>query len=631
MREPTKFVSTLPLANFGNLLQSYDPATNVLVPALTGTGLTSIVVQSATTIFVAGGWRITERNLTVDNLAGQMQTRVLQLTVGGTFQVVSERWAGDAYTSGAPNWNGPSIYKLAFYGNSLYAFGDYTNYRQIVPFQGSRFGVRYAEVFRGAARFANNTWSPAFGGFLTTTYAGDTSPANGALNFAFNGADFIYFQGGFQSTWGILSGGVFGYGGDKNTPLKRGRWNAALQNQRFTSADVTGGALTEGISKDGDIFSLHMTKSGDSLIIGGQFDWIGSQRIGGIAAYSPNKDTVQPIGGGLYIYNSNGRYQSDNFYNNRRGGCVFDIEEWNGWLIAAGTFNRNNSGNCVSNIARNRFRTNNNIWTDIDGGCDNQIRDVLVVGNTLYATGDFGWCGTKQAGYQGGLVRGRAPLTRIARIDLGDIKGRWRYLGIGLQGGNGYAMAWRGGDLFVGGDFTSAGGVINSAGIARWRGDRWDNVVARCRNGCGDRPPQVIPYQQNNGNSGFPTADSRKPGSCKALKSFNGLVFCADTNTGKLAYFTSDTWQQGGDLAIQTNNVQQNSLFARNHTKPSYLIVPQSGNTGADGANYYTFDHDKQQFTPSYGGFSAQPAALSSSSIVSFSALLFALLVALMF
>eukprot|EP01091_Cochliopodium_minus_P019074 TRINITY_DN78_c0_g1_i1.p1 TRINITY_DN78_c0_g1~~TRINITY_DN78_c0_g1_i1.p1 ORF type:complete len:902 (-),score=244.14 TRINITY_DN78_c0_g1_i1:30-2735(-) len=592
---PVATPNPLPVENFGDLGVVNNATT--FLPALTGSGLFSIAVESATSIYVAGGWRVTERNLTIDNLAGQLQTRVIRIS-GSTYSLVSERFAGSSLT--------PQINKLIFNNGVLYAFGDFTSYRQVVPTPGSRFGVRFTEVYRNAAKLVNGQWSPAFGGYLTTDFNGDASPSATDIRVAVSGNLFYFAATPFLSSYGVLSGSVFAYGGDKNAN-RNNRWNAVLQNQRFASASNYAG----GISAEGNVYSLHVTKKNDALIIGGMFDWIGSQRIGGIAAYNPVSDTVQQIGGGIYQANNNFQYYGDNTYNNRVGGKVYDIEEWNDRLIIGGLFNRNNSGNCVSNIAWNKFRVAGAGWEAIDGGCDGQINDLLVVGNILYITGTFKFCGLNPSGYNGGLYRGSIPTNGIARIDLSDNKASWRNLGVGLAG-TGTSLAWRGGDLFVGGTFTNAGGRIASTGIARWRGNHWENVVAKCRGYC-DRAVDVLPYIGVNPSQ---TADERKPVRCLNLRNYGGRIYCIDNGLNVLAWFDSNTWHQGGAINIASTGFQ-NSLISRNGTNGALINVYATyTNGGANGANFATFDSNNLQYTPSHGGFSVSPSAMADGSFL---------------
>jgi len=297
---------------------------------------------------------------------------------------------------------------------------------------------------------------------------------------------------------------------------------------------------------------------------------------------------------------------------------VYDFEENNNWLYAAGLFNRNASGACFSNVARIQYRKSGAWWQQVDGGCDGYIRDLLFDGNLLYATGNFQYCGLNTGSYNGNRVRGRVPTSYIAVINVGETPMSWRNLGSGLDG-IGYAMAKRGFDLFVGGLFNSAGGKLQTNGIARWNQGHWYDVVAKCRGLC-DRPVNVFPYI-NNGDA--PTPVQRRPTNCLQLRAYDGNVYCADGGS-TLAVFSIDTWRQastGTNANIVIQGIQ-NSLISRNGTIGNRISVPVAATTSANGNYYKTFDVNFYEVAPSYTGFSNPPWAMGSSSTITFSALL---------
>jgi len=69
----------------------------------------------------------------------------------------------------------------------------------------------------------------------------------------------------------------------------------------------------------------------------------------------------------------------------------------------------------------------------------------------------------------------------VNRIVHQKPNGEWDTMGTGLQGGYAYAFAEApNGDIYIGGDFTSAGGVANTSKIARWskRNQTWESVLS---------------------------------------------------------------------------------------------------------------------------------------------------------
>ncbi|MBL8748566.1 MAG: hypothetical protein JNK78_05355 [Planctomycetes bacterium] len=136
---------------------------------------------------------------------------------------------------------------------------------------------------------------------------------------------------------------------------------------------------------------------------------------------------------------------------------VSSLCEWNGDLVVAGTFDRA-GGQPVNHIARwdgASFHPMGQGLVEIGG--DAEVRSLAVFNNELYVAGRFDTAG--------GL-----PAPGIARWNGTN----WSPCGSGLanppaQQGEGYALLVRGTELWVGGEFTSAGGV-SAANVARWNG-----------------------------------------------------------------------------------------------------------------------------------------------------------------
>jgi len=320
-------------------------------------------------------------------------------------------------------------------------------------------------------------------------------------------------------------------------------------------------------------------------------------------------------------------YQSDYVYNNRIGGVVNDLAEYNNNIYAAGLFNRNNSGNALANIATISYRQGGAGWLSVDGGCDQVVNDILIVNGVLYATGAFQYCGLQSAAYNSGsLPRGRVPTSYIASIDLTQSTSTqsWRPLGIGLQGGSGSALTVRNGFLYVGGSFSNAGGVIASGGIAKWDigNQAWSDVVAQCLGPCSRAVNQLGLYQ---GTAVQPTAAQRKPQACLALSTIQGNVWCIDSQSNTLAWYDGTYWYQAGALTLTTGI--QNSVIVSNQSASSEILVPgTSSNYGsANGNFFYSWGTGTNNYDISFSGFSVPPNALAAGSLVVVSQLLVAL------
>jgi len=103
----------------------------------------------------------------------------------------------------------------------------------------------------------------------------------------------------------------------------------------------------------------------------------------------------------------------------------------------------------------------NETWSALDIGTNNAVRDILIAANgDVYVCGDFTSAG------------GVANTGYIAMWD-----GSWNALGTGLSGGIANTLAMdSSGNLYVGGAFTAAGGVANTAYLAKWDGSSWSSI-----------------------------------------------------------------------------------------------------------------------------------------------------------
>jgi RHS repeat-associated protein len=106
-------------------------------------------------------------------------------------------------------------------------------------------------------------------------------------------------------------------------------------------------------------------------------------------------------------------------------------------------------------------------WERVGNGLNGPVFALASIGNKLFAGGTFTAAG------------GNTNVNYIAELD-GNV---WTNLGTGVgglnsSGSNGavYALAACGSNLFVGGDFTTAGGNTNANGIARWDGKQWTTL-----------------------------------------------------------------------------------------------------------------------------------------------------------
>lgn len=196
-----------------------------------------------------------------------------------------------------------------------------------------------------------------------------------------------------------------------------------------------------GLGLSGPAFTVHPL--GEDVLVGGSFATAGGVPVNSIARW--NNDDWAPLGGGVRQDPLSGQVHAVAV----RGTDVY----------AGGVFNR--AGDVA---ALNVAHWNGATWSPLGaglGGIGAVVR-ALAVGadGTLYAGGFFTAAGN---------VRG------IARWD----GAAWSGLAGGLNAASGSpevrALVTLGNHLYVGGAFTSAGGLA-TPGIARWDGSAWSAV-----------------------------------------------------------------------------------------------------------------------------------------------------------
>ena len=102
---------------------------------------------------------------------------------------------------------------------------------------------------------------------------------------------------------------------------------------------------------------------------------------------------------------------------------------------------------------------NGSAWSALGSGMNSDVLELAVSGTNLYAGGYF-------------TTAGGLPATNIAKWD----GNAWSALGSGMNG-RVWALAVSGTNLYAGGDFTTAGGVAANY-IAKWDGSAWSALGA---------------------------------------------------------------------------------------------------------------------------------------------------------
>ena len=105
-------------------------------------------------------------------------------------------------------------------------------------------------------------------------------------------------------------------------------------------------------------------------------------------------------------------------------------------------------------------RWNGSTWQALGSALDNYVYAITVEGPAVYVGGDFTNAG------------GDANADKIARWDTSELTPVWNALGSGLSN-DVNTIAVVGHDTYVGGSFINAGGIANADRIARWDGTKW--------------------------------------------------------------------------------------------------------------------------------------------------------------
>ena len=207
-------------------------------------------------------------------------------------------------------------------------------------------------------------------------------------------------------------------------------------------------SLGSGISGSGDgygpsVFAL--ATSGTNLYVGGDFSTAGNTNANFVAQW--NGSVWKALSSGV-----NGE---------------LNALAVSGTNLYVGGYFKTAGGVGATNIAK----WNGSSWSALGSGTDNVVRALAVSGTNLYAGGWFTTAGG------------------VAANNIAQWNGSWLALGSGILGGGAhghgptvFALAVAGTNLYVGGDFSTAGGFAAND-IARWNGSSWSALGSGLNNG----------------------------------------------------------------------------------------------------------------------------------------------------
>ena len=382
------------------------------------------------------------------------------LYVGGLFD-----GAGGVSASRIAKWDGESWYALGA-GVDLESWGM-AGYSQVVSAMAmSESGQLYATgKFKsiGGVHVANVacwdgiSWSPMGINGAGITAARGNGPANAQVEALEVAGNDLYLGGNFAinheaqyiAKWeGMDRGKPLGKG--VNGPVKAlasagnalyaGGWFSMAGDHEATNIAMwDGGSWSPlGTGVDGEV--LDIAASGSDIYAGGWFTTAGGVDVNHIAKWDGL--SWEPLGSGL-----------SNPQRPFAGSSVHAIVTIGDDLYAAGRFSR-----AGEEDANNIARWDGNSWAALGSGTDGEVYGLAVLGDGLYAGGYFSTAGGIDA-------------EGIAKWD-GD---QWSALGSGLASDERVkieSLTLIGNELYVGGDFDRAGG-IDANNIARWDGVAW--------------------------------------------------------------------------------------------------------------------------------------------------------------
>ncbi|MBH8557792.1 T9SS type A sorting domain-containing protein [Hymenobacter negativus] len=356
------------------------------------------------------------------------------------------------------------------------------------------------------------------------------------------------WQGGFESTVGgvggvvrtvVRSGTDVYIGGDFTTVGNLVANHVAKWNGTAWSSLGTG--VANGV--DRSVYALALAGNGD-VYVGGMFTQAGGAAANRVARWSGTGWSA--LGTGVsngsvsgpwdsYVYAlavaSNGTVYAGGIFSEAGGGTANCVAKWDGtaWNpLGTGSANGVSGGNAVG----------------INGALYTSVNVLAVAGNgNVYVGGVFNRAGNVVA-------------NRVARWD----GTAWNPLGTGVSNGSGsnlivYAMALASnGDVYVGGTFTQAGGAAANQ-VARWDGTAWSSLGTGAANGTDGSTGSVYSLVVANNGDVYVGGDFTKAGGVTAnqVAKWNGTAwsgFGPDAGNGYVGALAlaanSDVYVGGG-------------------------------------------------------------------------------------
>jgi len=446
--------------------------TLLYVGGIFGTAGNAVANNIATYNLTSNTWSALDTTSTdkgVNSGSGNGVTSILvvgnDVYIGGYFQsaggvsvnnIVDYNTSTKTWTplgSGSNNGVNNVVWAMAYFGGSLYVGGQFTS-----------AGGGAANYI---ARWDGSSWHALGSGVDNTVYA--LAISNGSL---YVGGQFQHVNGNPANNIAMWDGSNWYIVGTTATDLN-GSYVYSITpagNSIYVGGDFTtaGGTTVNGITKwDGSNWNKVGTGitgtvssiifSGTKLYVCGQFTAAGLITVNNIAVVDTSTNTWSALGTGATVGTNNFIYFEPSVVNGRvylpgrftmAGGIsAFGIASWNGtnWTSLGGS-------------------------TNVPGG---NVNALAISGENIYVGGSF-------------LTAGTGEANNIAVFNRNTLS--WSSLGIGSANGvdhEVYAIAVSGGDVYVGGSFTHAGGLPANH-IAMWDGAKWNTLGTAPNDGTDD-------------------------------------------------------------------------------------------------------------------------------------------------
>jgi hypothetical protein len=379
--------------------------------------------------------------------------------------------SGSVTTSNIARWNNGSW--EAVHASTSLAEGVYGNVYALT-FSGQDLWI--GGGFQTAGDFSTNyvvRWNLTDQQWFTP---GGNTP-NGPIYAVLVIYPYVYYGGEFNSAGGIRTSGVARYN------LLTNAWSTLGEGLSGCANFLCNGPVVNALA----IFS-------SNLYVGGDFTHAGGTAVHGLARFDLNTTTWYDVGGGVTcsglfctavvksLYFAGGNLFVGGLFLKAGAVTVNNVAEWsggnwsalhdngsgvtgtNGFVYDIGMNQANANiyigGNFTSPAAKIARWTGSN-WSSVGTGTalNGAVNAVDYVGSNLFIGGDFTNAGGSSANY-------------LARLPGGS--GSWVAVG-GSVDGPVRALADNLSELVVGGDFTNAG-AVPAKHVVRWTGTLWKTL-----------------------------------------------------------------------------------------------------------------------------------------------------------